>query len=228
MPDDKTPDLLVDTREPWEEIADRLSDIPGPYSYEIRTLNDNHGHPKADFVVQPPDGLELAIQRKTAHDYASSLDTLKDDLYRLRTGHEASMLLVEGDWEVAGDQIALRRGRRVVPSLGLPTWHNFILSQQVRGTMYARTSSLTETCRALVSWIEWCKGDLSPPTSHAGDPATWLATLPRIGPQRAQAIIDEYQDGADALQAVQDWEEVAGIGEVTHQAVLDWLTDQDD
>lgn len=217
------PEIVVDSREPWEQVIEYLTDF-GATNTRLDTLNANSGHPKADYIVDS--GMELAIQRKTCNDFVGSLDSLKDDLYELRTAHEASALLIEGSWRNVGSQVGLRRGKEVVPVCSLDTWHNFILSQQLRGTMYIQTMGLSETCMVLVNLASYLNGDWSPPTSKVDDPSLLLQMLPGVGPTLAGRIIDQYGDVLEALQWIDTWaDEVDGVGPTTNERVLNHLTE---
>lgn len=212
--------LKIDTREPYEEIIDKLIDV-GYSDYDIEKLEH-----KTDFLFHGEQ--EFGIQRKTVNDFVSSLDTLKDDLHELRQHNDLTGLLLEGEWQTAGQSIALRRGASLVETVPISSWHNFMLSQQLRGTVLIRTTSLSETCKTLAAVDAWLDSDMSAPTTQADDPETMLTMIPSIGPGRANKLMREYDSTYDALVHVGDWDGVNGIGEKTKGDALDYLLGVDD
>lgn len=212
--------VVVDSREPWEQIAENF--IEGGF-HNFHTEKLEH---KADFLVEG-DGETLAIQRKAVNDLVSSLDTLKDDMHELRQHHEPTMLLVEGTWKVAGSNIALRRGSSLVEACRLSTWHNFMFSQQRRGTLLGYTTCLSETCKVLARSERWMQKGMSPPTSEISDPSTILQFFPGVGPKLAERITDEFGDAKTALEQIESWDEVSGIGDATKTDCLDWIAEEE-
>jgi ERCC4-type nuclease len=212
--------VVVDSREPWEQIAENfISD--GFHNFHTEKLEH-----KTDFLVEGEDEV-LGIQRKQVNDLVSSLTTLKDDLHELRQRRDVSMLLVEGRWKISGANIALRRGRSLVEAVPISTWHNFMFSQQRRGTLLAYTTSLSETCKVLARAEEWMQSGMSPPVSSVSDPSTLLQFFPGIGPKLASRVEGEFGGVYPAFMNVENWDEVSGIGEKTRDDCLHWIQERD-
>lgn len=209
--------LTIDTREPYDKMGETLIDL-GIMDFEVEKLDH-----KADFDVDMADGESFRVQRKTVNDFVSSLDTLKDDLHELREHSDASALLIEGDWKLAGTNMGLRRGSKLEQAMEIKAFHNFVLSQQLRGTMFMRTTSLKETCLALAHAHEYFDGPVTPPSSGIDNPEVLLQYFPNIGQTTANKIIGEYGDVYSALSNIQSWEDVDGIGEKTKMGVIEWL-----
>lgn len=213
--------IRIDTREPSVAIADTLVEKVGFTEFAVETLY--HG---ADFVLDVNDS-ETGIQRKRVNDFVGSIGDLKETLFDTRTRYDHSVLLLEGEWQTAGGSIGLRRGKKIVTVMDLNQWHNFLVSQQLRGTLYVRTASRAETCRVLVSLHGYLADSQSAPVSAADDPRDVLLLLPGIGPERAEAVLDEYGHVHRALANLYRWEEIDGIGAQTRQTVIDWLEETD-
>lgn len=214
--------IVVDTREPTEDITASLDKLRAPY--RVATLNGPE-HPKADFIVGSG---ALAVQRKTVNDFVGSLrDGLKDDLFRLRSAHQMSALLIEGSYKIHAGEIAVRRGRTYEPVLSVEAYQNFLLSQQLRGTMLIRTANLTETCAMLAGADKYLRGDdRTPPVREPDKPSDMLQLVPSVGPKTAEALVAEYGDAWTAITRLDDWDEVDGIGQKTKQKAIDWFKGQ--
>lgn len=215
MPDwDK--EIIIDSREPWEGVFNHMAELDAP-EYRLEALDH-----KADYIIR--NEAELAIQRKTISDFASSLDTLKEDLFKLRTHYEYSALLLEGDWKVVNGAVALRRGSNYHQTIPVTTLHNFVLSQQIRGTMLLQTMNLEETCRLMVDYYDYLDGDI--PTGPSGrNPSTILTLFPGIGPTTAGRLMEKYGNVGDALDDIENWDDIKGIGDKKIEGVLSWLYD---
>lgn len=208
-------EIVVDSREPWERVFDYLEEYNAP-QHRLEALEN-----KADFVVDNAE--EVAIQRKEVNDFVGSLDTLKDDLFELRTHHDNSALLIEGRWRVSsGGVVLIRRGSSWSQTIPVEHLHKFVLSQQLRGTLFIRTTDLRETCQWLVNAFEYMDGSVQAgPSSES--PVVLLTLFPGIGPGLAEEILEEYGTVGDALSNVENWEDVHGIGAKTIESVDDWL-----
>lgn len=226
------PEVTIDTREPWEKAASHFSRFD--VDSRVDTLNENSGHPKADFLIELDEGETFGIQRKSANDFVSTMTDgdrdLKRDLFQLRNYHDHSALLIEGFWKFTGSQIALRRGRSYVQTgLSARSWHNFVLSQQIRGTMYVHTTEFRETC-AVVAWFaDYMGGSPTPPVASIEDPATVLQILPGIGPELADRIEARFDNPFRAMMNLDRWQqEVEGIGPKKYVRVKEFLKRQND
>lgn len=214
--------IVVDTREPTDDITASLDKLRAPY--RVATLNGPE-HPKADFVVGSG---ACAIQRKTVNDFVGSLrDGLKDDLFRLRSAHQMSALLIEGSYKIHAGEIAVRRGRTHEPVLSIEAYQNFVLSQQLRGTMFIRTANLTETCETLAGLDKYLRGDdRTPPVCEPDKPGDMLQLVPGVGPKSAEALVEYHGDAWTAIACLDDWDEVSGIGSKTKEKAIDWFKGQ--
>lgn len=211
--------IVVDSREPWEDVFAHLEALEAD-EYRLEALN-GPGHPKTDYVVA--DG-KLAIQRKEINDFVSSLGDLKDELFAMREAHEFSMILVEGDWMVADGRIALERGASVEKTVPVQTLHNFVVSQQLRGTAFVRTSSLAETVQTIVAMDEYIRGPMRPPVESSDDPTMLLQLIPGIGPLLSGKVAAEYGSAYNALVNIGRWEQdVDGIGMKKQERALRWF-----
>jgi len=210
--------ITVDTREPYKNVGEHLLNMG--VDFEIKKLD--HG---ADYVVEN-DEKTLGVQRKTVTDYVSSIGRLKHTLYDLRTHHEYSALLIEGDWRLAHETIALRRGSGLTQTLSVASWHNFLFSQQLRGTMLLRTTCLKETCLVLKETMRYLSGTISPPHPGTAEPSAVLLVLPGVGEVLADEIVGTYGDVYTALGELDEWDEfVDGIGPTTKRNIQKWLQD---
>lgn len=215
--------VFIDTR---EQVVSKLIDAWNDYKfYDYRLEKQDH---KADYVIDSGD-FDFAIQRKSVNDFVGSLSTLKDDMAELRNHWGLSALLLEGNWRVAGQSVALRRGRTVQQSVGLKDWHNFIISQQLRGSLYIRTNNVRETALVLWYYHEYMKGQMTAPKTRVEDSSVLLTMLPNIGPKRAGDILEVYDDPYAALLDIHSWDDnVEGIGWKTIEDAINWLTQTGD
>lgn len=211
--------IKIDSREKkYIKMCEYLAEsLPDGTTFNVEKLD--HG---ADYLVNNEN--ELAIQRKTVNDFTGSLDTLKETLHKLRSNYELSALLIEGDWKIAGSQIALRRGGRLVQTgVSFKVLHNFVLSQQLRGTMFFRTASMRETAMLLSNVHGYLDGSISP-SVEMSDPHELWVNFPNIGPERADAINRFYDSPYKAIrQCPEGWSNVDGIGPATVEQIIDWL-----
>ena len=210
--------IQIDTREPWEDFVDAFNRCEVDFDVFVEKLDD-----KADFLIRN-NGRELAIQRKRVNDFANSIDSLKNTMHILRTNYENTALLIERDWTYGGTEIAVRRGRKKHRVMGMDQWHNFILSQQFRGSMYIRTTDLYESTYAMKSAHSWLGKDLTVPTSHIDDPSVILQMIPGIGPKTCERLIATYGDALSAMQCIDSWDDVDGIGEKTKSDSTEWMS----
>lgn len=213
--------IIIDTREQkraklMEYLAD-YSDV-GFWPEKL-----DHG---ADYLIE--NESQLAIQRKSVNDFCNSIgDGLKDTLYELRSNHELSALLLEGSYRVVGNRIGTRRGGKVVQTIRLSSAHNFILSQQLRGTMFFWTADLKDTAYLLADAHSYLDGSVSASTT-IDSPEEFASLVPNIGPKRVESLSRNF-DG-DWLQAFQGfperWAEADGIGPATVDEIRAWLRDE--
>ena len=211
----KDSEIIIDTREQkWEKMFQYLDELDAP-PYRLDTL-----HHKADFIIR--NHHELAIQRKQIDDFVGSIGDLKEDLQELRANYEMGALLIEGDWQLMGGSIAQRRGNTVHQTITAEQLHNFLLSQQLRGTLFLKTSGLKETCRILVNSHGYLDGPISGDKTPES-PAVLLGSFPGIGPATTGAIISHFGDAHTALQNIDRWQEVKGVGPKTQEQVEEWL-----
>lgn len=207
--------IVVDTREPWEKICEYLYD-QGAEDYVVEKLPH-----KADFRIE--NETVMGIQRKEIGDFVSSVDdTLKDDLRQLRANYPHSALLIEGRWKANGRNILLRRGNDWFETASSRTVHRFILSQQIKGTMFFNTMSLRETCSMLVDIHRYLDDDV-PENSTLDQPVSVLTMFPNIGPKAAGRLVDHYGNIGNALEDCRNWNSVKGIGNKTQDDIDEWL-----
>lgn len=213
--------IVVDSREPWEAVFDCLGAHPDvePADYKLEALNGPE-HPKTDYLVA--DG-KLAVQRKEINDFVSSLGDLKDELFAMRKAHEFSMILVEGDWMVADGRVALDRGASVEKTVPVQTLHNFVVSQQLRGTVFVRTSALSETVQTVVAMDAFVRGPMRPPIEASDDPTMLLQLIPGIGPLLSGKLAAHYGSAYNALVNIGQWTEVDGVGIQTQETAVRWF-----
>lgn len=214
MTDDDA-EIIIDSREPWERMFEYLEGLDAP-EYRLDPLDH-----KADYVLRNAD--ELAIQRKEMNDFVSSLDTLKKDLYELRANYQYSALLLEGHWRVSNSGVLLlRRGSSWSETIPVQQFHNFVVAQQLRGTLCFYTVDLQETAQLLVNAHDYIDGEIQT-APNFGSPVAVLTMFPGVGAKVAGRLWDEYNTLGNALDNVEEWEHVRGIGEKTQEEVLDWL-----
>lgn len=212
--------IIIDTREKKRKQIKRHLDRCGA-EYRVDTC-----HHKADYVIDGPDGDRLGIQRKEVSDFVSSLrGDLKDHLWILRQHYEYSALLVEGGWGVKNETIGVDIGKTNDPLIvPVAQWHNFKLSQQLRGTLCLRTTCLKETCWALNVYDSYMDDPFGPPRSMPGDPEYLLYMFPGIGPELADRILESYDGNVRyAIEDIEGWGSISGIGPKTLEQIDEWL-----
>lgn len=207
--------LIVDSREPWENVFEKLGQYDAP-EYRLEALEAG-----ADYAIVTP-YYTMGVQRKTINDFTQSIGDLKETLFDLRQEYDVAGLLLEGRWKTANGALALRRGNKVVQTITLQQFHNFQLSQTMRGSPVYHTMSLDETCRALIAWHEYLQEPIS--GEQAMDtPVMLLTSLPSVGPDTAGKLLTVYGSVGAALDDIEEWDRIDGIGPKTVETVMDWL-----
>jgi len=218
--------IEIDSRErKYEKMLEYLADIlPDNVEFTIPRGGLDHG---ADYIVR--NKSELGIQRKTMNDFSGSIgDGLKGTMSDLRQNYEHSALLLEGSWKIAGGSLTLRRGGSMVQVMPLSSFHNFILSQQLRGSHVYHTANLKETSYALRDYHSYLDGTISPSRS-VDDPEEMLALFPNIGPKKAERLVEKFGNVHYALnQFPNNWDRVDGIGQATVDDIDAWLRGEHD
>lgn len=214
MTDEPESEIVVDSREPWEDFFAYFDEMDAPPS-RLEALKN-----KTDFIVRNED--ELAIQRKEINDFKASIGDLKDDLFELRTHHDHTALLIEGRWKISNNCLVVRRGnawKEIMPAEHL---HKFILSQQLRGTMFFYTANKRETAGFLIDAYEYMDGGIQT-ESNPQSPVTLLTLFPGVGPSTAARIVEQFGDVGSAIGNISKWDTVKGVGPKTMSGIEEWL-----
>lgn len=209
--------IVIDTREPYESILNYFIKFGYPGKVEVTKIE------AGDYELHT-DGKVLGIERKTIHDFCTSLDVLKNRLELMRAEYDYTALLIENWYKTSDTTILTRRGNRYYESLTLQQYHNFLLRQQSKGTWLIRTNSMKETVLTLINYMEFLK-KLDEPSSHLNvKPIEHLAMLPGVGLNKASKILEEFQGSLFlAYSNLYDWQKVDGIGKKTYEAIREYM-----
>lgn len=218
--------ITIDSREKKRaELATHLANL-GETEFEIsdtervRGENGEWKWPSDLSIAQP--GRTIGVQRKTISDFVSSIDSLKETMRLGREGDtwQVFALLLEGEYERQGGRLAYRRGQYFSDGVTLASLHNFQWSQQLRGSPVLRTHSLEETARLLHHLHHYQGPTIA--TEH-GSPSAVLQSLPGIGSGKAEQLLETFGSPLSAMDAIDEWDTVDGIGAGTQEKCEDVL-----
>ncbi len=171
-----------------------------------------------DYVVSS----ELAFERKSARDFVASIvdGRLFDQARRLREAYARPVFVVEGDVDLAV------RGRMV--SRNAVIGAQLALIRMGISILYTSNEEETGTAICLAAKQEERSGKgmrlaRSKGSSLEDAQLALLASLPGIGPRRAQAVLEAFSTPMNALVNFKRWG-VAGVPETTIEKVERVLT----
>jgi len=183
----------------------------------------------ADYLLEQP-GRTIGVQRKEISDLSGSIgDGLKETMQTLRANHDIGVLLIEGHnrenglYATQGSSVAWRTGRKRRRGVGLKTYFNYQFSQGVRGSPVLTTQDIGETAQALVALYSYTGPNIAVSGAEGG-PIQMLVQIPSIGEERAERLLEHYGSVAKAIESVEGWDSVDGVGKATQERAQDYLT----
>jgi len=201
--------IYVDTREPMKEFRDVLQ-------YYLEHSKEKDKFPEIEYEALTYGDYQIIgkhhcmiVERKEYHDYCSSItDYLKERMEHIRLENEYSMLLVEGEpLRYNQHDIYVDVGKcEPQKSRSYQATTNFILSQQLNGSLYDHTKDYKETVLKLICY--WRYLDSLPKTKisyHCDGWQKWLSMAPFVGKNLALKARVNYNSCFDALLDIDEW-----------------------
>lgn len=214
--DEEQPTIIVDSREANTAIKIVKGLIEKGTSIKTETLE------KGDYILSD----ECAVERKTVQDFVYTLTRryLFEQIFRLKDAYPKSLLLIEGYmpiiYKYSHIQPAAVWGAMFnLAKNGIPMV-NAASQKETTDFLYvaAKQEQIVEKRSAVVHAFK--KNDT---LSEAQ--VYFIASLPSIGREKANAILQSYQTPQNAMINVDDWSKtVNGLGPVITNKVKEVLT----
>ncbi len=200
--------VRIDIHEPKAVIElMRVTFRPPEYEVEVTTLSTG------DICV----GDAIAIERKNPQDFVASIGDgrLKQQAVEMREHYAKPFILVSGTLE---DVINAAHGdaARIV-GVSASLCARYGVPTIFAGDRFAEfASKLVEkgTDGKAIDYSPVRRGATSAETQHA-----MLSMLPGVGPKRAKALLNHYGGALIALNAIDSWDIVNGVGKGTRDRV---------
>lgn len=214
--DEEQPTIIVDSREANTASKIVKGLIEKGTSIKTETLE------KGDYILSD----ECAVERKTVQDFVYTLTRryLFEQIFRLKDAYPKSLLLIEGYMPI------IYKYSHIQPAAVWGAMFNLAKN----GVAMVNTSSQKETIDFLyVAAKQEQIVEKRSPTVHAfkktetlSDAQVYfIASLPNIGREKANAILKSYQTPQNAMINVDDWSKtVNGLGPVITNKVKEILT----
>lgn len=192
-------EVIVDIYEP-NQIKVALGDLA-----TIASLKDTPGG--ADYFWMMPDGKTIAIERKEASDYVSSLysERLGSQLARLVEHYDFPILLTEGNFNSNHDGLVVipgKNGHLINKHIPFTALMSTIFELQTGGAYHIHTNNLQTTCRFIKGLYEWSQKEehnllssrrrVNIITGRADDPVWLVMGLPGIGVTLARPLLEMF------------------------------------
>jgi ERCC4-type nuclease len=214
--DSEAPTIIVDSREASSAKKILKGLMERGVHVKTETLE------KGDYILSD----ECAVERKTVHDFVYTLTRryLFEQLFRLKDAYPKSLILLEGYLPI------IYKFRHVQPAAIWGAMFNLAKN----GIAIVNTASQKETIDFLyVAGRQEQIVERRTPVVHAfkrcdtlADAQVYfVASLPSIGREKADALLKSYQTPLNALINVDDWSKtVHGLGPVITNRVKEVLT----
>ena len=206
---------IVDTREPGA-IRTRLLEI-GWVQEALYT---------GDYTWFTISYKKVGIERKTVPDLLGSLgDRMSTQLFNMLEHYDVSILLIEGNWQVACSRVTTPEG---VERWFWATVWNFLQTWQDRGITLQLTANEGHTIKRLNELYAYYQrnchtGGLNRHT--IGDPRLMAFFCSGIGLKLSETIMKKFGSIQNAANAsIQDFLSIEGIGEQKATALYNHLT----
>lgn len=198
------PTIIVDCREANTASKIVKGLVERGASIKTETLE------KGDYILSE----ECAVERKTVHDFVCTLTRryLFEQLFRLKEAYPKSLILLEGYLPV------IYKYSRIQPAAVWGAMFNLARNgiAIVNTTSYKETIDFLYVAARQEQIIEKRVPMVHPfkRTDTLSDAQLYfLASLPQVGREKAQAILESYQTPLNALINVDNWPEtVRGLG----------------
>lgn len=205
---------VVDTREP-SIIKDRLLEL-GWVSQALYT---------ADYMFHTVNYKSVGIERKSIPDLMSSLgDRLSEQLYKMTEHFDVCILLLEGSWQCAREQVLVVKG---IESYGWSVVWNYLQTWQDKGLTLQLTVDEGHTIKRLNELYSYYQksshtGGIN--RSIVGDPRLLAFQCGGIGPKIGYELLKKFGSiKAVANANVEEYLEVEKIGRSRAQRLYDHL-----
>ena len=210
------PSIIVDSREAASAAKIVNGLVERGVNVKTETLE------KGDYILSD----ECAVERKTVHDFVYTLTRryLFEQLFRLKEVYPKSLILLEGYLPI------IYKFSHIQPAAIWGAMFNLAKN----GVAIVNTSSQKETIDFLyVAARQEQTTEKRTPVVHAFKKCDTLAdaqiyfvaSLPSIGREKAEAVLKSYQTPLNALINVDDWSKtVHGLGPVITNKVKEVLS----
>ena len=203
--------MIVDIFEP-NQIKVGLGDLA-----TIASLKDSPGG--SDYLWAAHDGQTVAIERKEASDFVTSLTTgrLAEQIRRLVENYDIPILLLEGNLNANPDGLTTvpgKNGHLISKNIPYLTLQDAIFECQLAGAYWAHTNNVQATIRWLKGRYEWTqrpehellqtRSRINTIAGRADDPVWFLMGLPGIGVVHARALLKAFGSPYVVLDAFAD------------------------
>jgi len=212
---------LVDDREP-KEIHKNL----GQY-FKVQSA-----HLETGDILIPGEDRVFVVERKTPQDFLHSIadNRLSEQVAKMLVICNQPVIIIEGD-------IKCNKNGKVVADGRHTKWNYWsmqgaILSTQLAGVMVIQVPSrlFAESVYRTLQWSQK-KEHLAASQRRVsmelrttfGQQVDFLATLPNIGPEKAEQLLSTFGNPWGVLSSLPDWIRVKGIGKKTIEVVTKFL-----
>jgi len=214
--DEAEPTIIIDSR----EASSAAKIVKGLVERGVHIKTDTLE--KGDYILSD----ECAVERKTVHDFVYTLTRryLFEQLFRLKDVYPKSLILLEGYLPI------IYKFSHIQPAAIWGAMFNLAKN----GIAIVNTASQKETVDFLyVAARQEQIGEKRTPTVHAfkkceslaDSQLYFVASLPNIGREKANALLKSYQTPMNAMINVDDWSKtVDGLGPVITNKVKEVLT----
>jgi ERCC4-type nuclease len=214
--DEAEPTIIIDSR----EASSAAKIVKGLVERGVHIKTDTLE--KGDYILSD----ECAVERKTVHDFVYTLTRryLFEQLFRLKDVYPKSLIVLEGYLPI------IYKFSHIQPAAIWGAMFNLAKN----GIAIVNTASQKETVDFLyVAARQEQIGEKRTPTVHAfkkceslaDSQLYFVASLPNIGREKANALLKSYQTPMNAMINVDDWSKtVDGLGPVITNKVKEVLT----
>ena len=215
-PDGEQPTIIVDGR----EASSAAKIVKGLVERGVRVKTE--ALEKGDYILSD----ECAVERKTVNDFVYTLTRryLFEQLFRLKDAYPKSLVLIEGYMPI------IYKYSHIQPAAVWGALFNLVKN----GVAIVNTASQKETVDFLyVAARQEQVVEKRTPVVHAFKKCDTLAdaqvyfvaSLPNIGREKAEAVLKSYQTPLNALINVDDWSKtVHGLGPVIANKVKEVIS----
>ena len=213
---EEEPTIIVDSREASSAAKIVTALVERGVHIKTETLE------KGDYILSD----QCAVERKTVHDFVYTLTRryLFEQLFKLKDAYPKALILLEGYLPI------IYKFSHIQPAAIWGAMFNLAKN----GIAIVNTASYKETADFLyVAARQEQIAEKRTPVVHAfkkcdtlaDSQLYFVASLPNIGREKAEAILKSYQTPLNAMINVDDWQKtVHGLGPVITNKVKEVLT----